>query len=140
MREVGRSLIFEMLETLISSLVLSVPFSYFAARFYLRLQEPIEAFFVMAALTFLLGFIRKQGTLSYYFYRSILTFILTMVFTSAISAFVIIYPYTGSVYIYKIYPALFIRILEYVPIHIFFSMGVGFMLLGSLFSPELKEI
>ena len=135
MREVGRPLILEISKMFISSLVLAVPFAYFSAKFYLRLQDPIEAFFVMSALTFLLGFIRKRGTLSYYLYRSILTFILTMVFTSAITAFVLIYPFTGSVIIYQIYPALFIRILEYVPIHIFFSMGAGFMLLGSLFSP-----
>lgn len=134
MREVGRPLILEISKMFISSLVLAIPFAYFSAKFYLRLQDPIEAFFVMSALTFLLGFIRKRGTLSYYLYRSILTFILTMVFTSAITTFVLIYPY-GSVYIYQIYPALFIRILEYVPIHIFFSMGAGFMLLGSLFSP-----
>jgi len=135
MREVGRPLILEISKMFISSLVLAVPFACFSVKFYLRLQDPIEAFFVMSALTFLLGFIRKRGTLSYYLYRSILTFILTMVFTSAITTFVLIYPFTGSVIIYQIYPALFIRILEYVPIHIFFSMGAGFMLLGSLFSP-----
>jgi len=130
-----RSILSELLKTSASSLALSLSFSYFLVRFYLHSQDPLEAFLAMTTLTFLLGFIRKPGTLAYNLYRSIIVFVLSMVFTTFISAFVLIYPFTAyEIDVSQAYLILLSGILVWPFGYVFFSMSIIFMLLGSILS------
>lgn len=141
MRETVRSVSVEILKILISSLVLAVSFSYFQAKIYLHLQDPIEAFFTMVVLTFFLGLISNLGTIRDYLYRSIVIFILSMVFTHAITAFALIYPFTGSeVNISKMYVSLFSRLLLSVALYLFFSMGGRLHVARKHCLPQLKKL
>lgn len=131
MKKLSASFITTIFETLMYSLMLAVPLSYFLVRFYLRLQDPVEAFLTVIVLTFLLGFIRKPGTLTYNLYRSVIVFLLSMVFASAITAFVLVYPFTVFEFnLLQVYPVLFIKILTWPFGYFFFSVGVAFMLIG----------
>ena len=113
MRIIGRDIMIEALEHLTLLFIISISFSYFTARFYLRLQNPIEAFLGVMILSFLIGFISRRRTLVQDFYISILSFLFSRVLTSAISAYVLIYPFiVPGVNMFPTFSRLFVRLLE----------------------------
>ena len=137
MRIIGRDIMIEALEHLTLLFIISISFSYFTARFYLRLQNPIEAFLGVMILSFLIGFISRRRTLVQDFYISILSFLFSRVLISAISAYVLIYPFiVPGVNMFPTFSRLFVRLLEFATIHLFFSTGMGFTLIGKIFSPR----
>lgn len=128
----------EALKILLTSLLLAVSFSYFLARFYLHLQDPIEAFLGVITLTFLAGLIRKAGTLTSIFYRGILTFILIVILSAAIAAFTLVYPLTVlEINVSEAYIIFFLGLVTWPFSYVFFSIGVVFMIIGQVLSGSI---
>ena len=140
MREIVFPSMMDILSIFSSSLVLSIPYSYFTARFWMRIQNPVVAFIAVIALSFFLGMMNKRRTLTSMLSRSISIYILSRFFSTAISAFILTYPFIGpGVDVSQTYASLFVGLLEWAVIHSFFSIGVPFMLIGGILSPETQR-